>query len=140
MTKKSLLLLIIFAYAILCQGQPLLTAASTNLIVGDSYITYSSSPTGTLAGSAGAGVTWDYSMLNTTSADTTYYIGCDSTSYCYMIPGSNIVVENNSNYVLNYYNASADSLVETGIYDGFSPIVYTDPKVLLRYPLHTKIL
>lgn len=115
-------------------GQVVLTNVTNNPSAGEVFYAHQCDTTGINKGASGSAVFWNLSTLTEKYIDTINYIACNTTNYCDTFPGSDLVAtDNHGNY--RYYNASANSLSNTGIkIPGISTLV-SDPQDLIYYPL-----
>ena len=113
-------------------AQPNLTAANSNPDSGDVFYGHYCDTSHSAPGTAGAGVTWDFSALNEVEKDTTIFTKCSATPYCDSFPGSNLAAANGGGYSYMYAGTSALSAI--GSHYDTSFFHFTNPMDLLFYP------
>jgi len=109
---------------------PTLTS-STNPVIGDSHLIYSTDSFN--VGSGGASATWDFSTLPINATDTLYYSACSASPYCSDFPGTTVYAHQPGNPASVYNNTSAGAISLAGEYST-GPVAYTNYEDMLRYP------
>lgn len=135
MTKTLCLALLAVGCSTATIAQSTLTAANFNPMVGDGFINHICDTAGITAGAAGAGLTWDYSALITTSVDTGVATACSATANCVLFPGSSYAIVSHATTLIPYYIASSNKLQQDGYYEAADTnAVYSTPIDQFHYP------
>lgn len=111
-------------------AQPTLTAAGTNIVIGDQLIESNASYVS--PGSAGANQTWNLSAMTTSSTATVNVVHPDSTANGASFPNANVAADRAG--VVGYYNATGTSFENYGNFAGGITVPYTNPEDLLHFP------
>jgi hypothetical protein len=133
--KKALLWAIAsFTGIFASYGQaPVLTATTNNPVAGDTFYSYTCDTIGVTSGSAGAGVTWDFSSLSVDTTDTVMFLSCPTTPYCDSFVGSNLVYFADSVYLYGITSTSGFSAI--GAYTAGEYMHFSNPKSFLSLPM-----
>ncbi|NCX96076.1 MAG: T9SS C-terminal target domain-containing protein [Chitinophagia bacterium] len=117
-------------------AQPTLTS-SINPAVGDKFRIQYCDTTGINKGASGAAVTWNYSTLSITSADTSEYVACSSTPDCASFPGATLanVVYIGSSPSYNYFITNSSRFAHLGNSYSFGVSVAVNPEDFFRFPM-----
>lgn len=139
MKKITLSLISIFLCSVVF-AQAVLTASTSNLIIGEEFATYYCKTAGVTPGAAGAGIVWNFSGLTDSSANTISIIDCAGEAYCDSFPVGFIVMAIKPLGMYQAYAADALKLDYTNLCDssipGWATFVYgSRPYNMLRYPL-----
>ncbi len=124
-------------------AQPVITEATNSPVAGDSFYVYDASRSiGFSAGSAGYGVTWDFSTVPIKLIDSVTYLTCASTAHTDSFSGCQVAVRfwvpDRSDPGYDYYTADSTGFYYQGFYSpasGLGPMVWNKPNLLYYYPL-----
>ncbi len=120
-------------------AQPTLTAVNSNPVAGEMFVyhhlVFDNSVYSQLS-VRGAGVTWDFSGVTETGADTDHVVSCGSTPNCGLFSGSNIaLVKYFQPNIYAYLNANANSFTAVGSYMDTNNIqIFSDGYDFLHFP------
>ncbi len=134
--RKAILLIAATGICSTSIAQPVLTAATTNPVPGDSYRIYRCDAAGITQGASGASVTWDFTSLSAIDTNTVKgHVTCASTPYCSTYTASNLAGDGiNMGYM--YYTTDASKFSYLGVQ--FPTVSWTsvcsDPMDYLHYP------
>ena len=135
MYNKLLLAIFILSFSVKAIGQPVLNAGNFNPIVGDRFINHICDTTGVVPGAGGAGITWNFDSLATTSIDTGNAVACSFTPNCTLFPGSTYAVISNATNLIPYYIADSATLSQNGYYiSADTNGIYSTPIKQFEYP------
>jgi len=112
-------------------GQPVLTAADLNIVLGDNFYTYRCNYMS--EGPAGPNQTWDLSLLTAQSGALTTAVNVASSGYSFIMGNANIAVGVPQNYSFYLESDSAHQYYGNGI--GSAGLYYYDPEDLLHLPI-----
>lgn len=141
MLKSLLMPVCITAISATAFGQSTLTGATFNPVIGDAFAIKVCNTTGVAPGASGAGITWNFSSLVPSSADTGRAISCfslpSSAPPCTNYPGTTIVIKGPSiaKSTTAYLVANATKLSQNGYFiHADTSLKLTNPADQLRYP------
>lgn len=121
--------------SVLSIAQPTLTAANTNMVIGE--INGTTSYNWVSQGTSGANQTWNFGSITTNTAgfNQTYTVTTVPASITTQFPNANAILK--STYGGNVYKTSSTVLQLYGIYDAMSPnnsVANQNPQDMVRYP------
>ncbi|MEO8149383.1 MAG: T9SS type A sorting domain-containing protein [Bacteroidia bacterium] len=124
-----LLLNLYFAYA-----QPVLTAANTNPVIGESFTYHNWTPSGFSPGASGANATWNFSTTTSTSVNTIAIVTPSSTPNGSLFPNANLAYSLNGSY--DYQLGNSTYLARVGAYSTAVAIPYSNEEKIMTYPFN----
>ena len=134
--KNIALLISIITICNFSFAQPILTAATTNPVPGDSFNFYRCDASNLTPGMDGASAIWDFTTLVAVDSYYQVFAPCKSAPDCGLYPASNLVSYDAKDIYL-YYSAKTKALSSLGrqATSTSTSTVSTDPLDNLRYPL-----
>ncbi len=132
--KRATLLLLTFAIIACGFAQPTITGATINPVAGDGFRIIGCDTAGVSKGPAGAGVTWDFSGLETAYTDTISFVACSATPYCDSFPGATLAATLDGTY-FDYFVTDTSKFAALGSCDGSYTDRFTDPYAISMYPM-----
>ena len=131
---KKLTLLLSGIFLTVCSfAQPTLTGANINPSAGERFYSHYCDTTGVSIGPSGGPVTWDMSGLASIFDDSTTYLACAATPYCYTFPGSTLAIDYGSD--MEYYITDASKFAVSGDWSSSGNTYYADPQDYIAYPM-----
>lgn len=133
--KKLILILISLVSTITINAQgPTLNSSNAGYAIGDVYNYRTCDSTSVTAGGSGAGVTWDFSILDITGNQTSQFcLAPSATPYFSNFPTANTTLENPTGYY-SYYLSNSSEVTLVGEGNTSFTTVYSDPQKLFNFP------
>ncbi len=113
-------------------AQPTLTGSNTNPAIGQILNVVTTGPF--IEGHAGAGQTWNFSALTSSGTGSSPVSGASTTAFGSSFANANLAVSDMGSSTVSYYHADSAAWQYYGNVTGTTPVVYSDPEDLLRYP------
>lgn len=113
-------------------AQPTLTGATTNPVIGESFLVHSIAYTS--PGSAGANVTWNFSNVSSTGTSTVSYVNPSATPFGSNFPNATVALSLGSG-AYDYYSGTTSAFSREGSANSSTYIPYSDAEKLLHYPV-----
>jgi hypothetical protein len=120
--------------ALLSWAQFPITASQINPVAGEIVSLKIADTTGVGFGSAGSGVSWDYSGLSLSQTASTSWVLPSTTTYGSSFPSANIAQTTPSSTF--YLRADNNGYENWGIAQGSNTMIYTQPEIAWEYPIN----